>query len=157
VDALDGIGRADDGFGFDFNEIVRSNEARLDEGVGGTNVAKAFAVDASDGFPVGNVADKDAGANDIVQGAAKLDDGAFDFVNDETRLGGGIAFADKGAAIGGGCARDMDVVANADGARVARDGFKRSAAADGGTVGRVGHKSKERLEIGKQVNRETAI
>lgn len=139
ADGWDGISRADDGFSFDFDEVLGGDEACLDKGVGGTDAAKAFAMDAGDSFPVGDVADKDAGADDIVEGAAKLDDGAFDFVNDETRLGGGIAFADEGAAIGGGGAGDMDVVTDADSARVARDSFKGGAAADVSASGGIGH------------------
>ena len=63
------IARADNGFGFDFDEVLGSNEFCFDEGVCGSDIGKAFAVDAGDGFPVFDVADVDPGANDVSESA----------------------------------------------------------------------------------------
>src|SRR4029077_6759517 len=60
------IPRTDNGFGFDFDEVVGSDEARFNQCVGRTDAAKALAVDTGDDFPVRNVADKDARTDDIV-------------------------------------------------------------------------------------------
>ena len=86
---------------------------------GGPDGAEDFAMGAADFFPVFRVSEEHAGAEDVSEGGAGLDESFFDEAeNNASLLAGGEVFCADGPGAG-----DVDDVADADGARESDDGF----------------------------------
>ena len=97
----------------------------------GRIVAEDLAVGATDGFPLRDVGDEDAGSDDVLESGAGLFEGGGDVRESLARLGGGIADADD-SAVGpeGRRAGDVNRVADAHRPRVADDRLPRRAGRD---------------------------
>ena len=99
--------------------------------VAGRMRAEDFAVRLADRFPVEDVGDVHARAHDVLEGGARLLQGAADVGEDLHRLRARVALADDlSAFVGGGRARDVHDVADANGAGIADQRLPLRAAGD---------------------------
>jgi hypothetical protein len=115
------------GVSFDFYAPLRVEQGGYhDHGGGGTDEAKEFAVDAAGCLPVLGVGEVHAGAVDVLDGTARV----LKCGGDEGEaLVGLFGYVGLVRAYGAG-ARDVDLVADADGAGEADDGFEGRGAGD---------------------------
>src|SRR5579859_738433 len=107
------IASSDNGLGFDLDQVAIADQPRLHQRVRRANGPKALAVHAGHRLPIIQAADIDARAHHVAQGAAQLEQGRLDLVQDETGLRRRVASADEALRSGGGGARDQDAVSHA--------------------------------------------
>src|ERR1051325_7373129 len=84
-------GSGGDSVGFDFDEGVGVDElGDFNDGGGGADIFEDFAVDDGDFFPLGNIGDVHAGADDVGDFSAEGFDGALDDVEGSPGLGADV-------------------------------------------------------------------
>jgi hypothetical protein len=126
------MGGGNAGVGFDFDLPGGGEESGDDDHRGGgTNGGEELAVDTAYGFPVGGAGEVDAGAVDVLDGAAGLLESGGDEGEALGSLLGCIGCVGSDRAGSG----DVDVVADADGAGEADDGLVGAGAGDVLAVG----------------------
>jgi hypothetical protein len=117
----------DEGVGFDLDLPGGVEQGGDDDhGGGGPGDGEELAVDAAHGLPVAGAGEVDAGAVDVLDGAAGLFEGGSHEGEALVGLIGDIGFIGSDGAGSG----DVDVIADADGAGEANDGLVGAGAGD---------------------------
>src|SRR6185437_8242686 len=123
--------RLDYGVYLDFHQHIGGNQGGdADHSGGGAHIAEKLTMRFANLFPIGDLDQKRAGANHILQGGPCLRQGRLHNTENLYCLGVRVSLAHHLAILHGGGPGDMNVRTPAHGAGVADDGFPRGTTGD---------------------------